>query len=163
MSTDENANGGVVPDNMNIDANENNTESNANGTDLNHNHPSPNNTSNNASNDDNQSATENNAASNPSSNANPSASTSNANKEHLNLKVKAQDGTEVYFKVKKTTKLKKLMDAYCARVGKEAGSIRFLFDGDRIAPNNTPALLGMEDEDEIDAMVEVMLLFFVCF
>ena len=77
------------------------------------------------------------------------------NREHLNLKVKAQDGTEVYFKVKKTTKLKKLMDAYCARVGKEAGSIRFLFDGDRIAPESTPHQLGMEDEDEIDAMVEV--------
>merc|ERR1711933_558302 len=76
------------------------------------------------------------------------------NKEHLNLKVKAQDGTEVYFKVKETTKLKKLMDAYCARVGKEAGSIRFLFDGDRIAPDSTPNDLGMEDEDEIDAMVE---------
>ena len=74
---------------------------------------------------------------------------------YLNLKVKAQDGTEVYFKVKKTTKLKKLMDAYCARVGKEAGSIRFLFDGDRIAPESTPSQLGMEDEDEIDAMVEV--------
>eukprot|EP01084_Bolivina_argentea_P232537 391917_1 len=76
------------------------------------------------------------------------------NREHLNLKVKAQDGTEVYFKVKKTTKLKKLMDAYCARVGKEAGSIRFLFDGDRIAPDSTPNELNMEDEDEIDAMVE---------
>lgn len=47
------------------------------------------------------------------------------------------------------------MDAYCARVGKEAGSIRFLFDGDRIAPDSTPNDLGMEDEDEIDAMVEV--------
>ena len=68
--------------------------------------------------------------------------------------MKAQDGTEVYFKVKKTTKLKKLMDAYCARVGKEAGSIRFLFDGDRIQEDATPDQLGMEDEDEIDAMVE---------
>merc|ERR1711994_120507 len=87
--------------------------------------------------------------------ANNDAGTSqNRAPEHLNLKVKAQDGTEVYFKVKKTTKLKKLMDAYCARVGKEAGSIRFLFDGDRIAPDSTPNDLGMEDEDEIDAMVE---------
>ncbi len=66
--------------------------------------------------------------------------------QHLNLKVKAQDGTEVYFKVKKTTKLKKLMDAYCARVGKEAGSIRFLFDGERIGGDSTPDALGMEDE-----------------
>merc|ERR1712013_766872 len=83
-----------------------------------------------------------------------SATQSRPAPEHLNLKVKAQDGTEVYFKVKKTTKLKKLMDAYCARVGKEAGSIRFLFDGDRIAPDSTPNDLGMEDEDEIDAMVD---------
>jgi small ubiquitin-related modifier len=32
--------------------------------------------------------------------------------------------------------------------------IRFLFDGERIQPNSTPAQLEMEDEDEIDAMVE---------
>ena len=74
--------------------------------------------------------------------------------EHLNLKVKSQDGNEVYFKVKKTTQLKKLMDAYCSRVGKEPGSIRFLFDGERIQPTSTPENLEMEDEDEIDAMVE---------
>merc|ERR1712083_867942 len=74
--------------------------------------------------------------------------------EHLNLKVKAQDGNEVYFKVKRTTMSKKLMDAYCSRVGKEPGSIRFLFDGERIQPNSTPEQLEMEDEDEIDAMVE---------
>jgi small ubiquitin-related modifier len=74
--------------------------------------------------------------------------------QHLNLKVKAQDGTEVYFKVKKTTKLKKLMNAYCNRVGKDIGSIRFLFDGERIEPESTPAEMGMEDEDVIDAMVE---------
>ena len=54
------------------------------------------------------------------------------------------------------------MDAYCARVGKEAGSIRFLFDGDRIAPDATPNELGMEDEDEIDAMVEVWNYFWKC-
>mmetsp|Transcript_12123 Transcript_12123/g.19422 ORF Transcript_12123/g.19422 Transcript_12123/m.19422 type:complete len:104 (-) Transcript_12123:67-378(-) len=87
-------------------------------------------------------------------NANNNEQAQPPNREHLNLKVKAQDGTEVYFKVKKTTKLKKLMDAYCARVGKEVGSIRFLFDGERIAPDATPNQLGMEDEDEIDAMVE---------
>ena len=32
---------------------------------------------------------------------------------HINIKVKAQDGTEIYFKIKRTTQLKKLMDAYC--------------------------------------------------
>ena len=48
-----------------------------------------------------------------------------ANKsEHLNIKVKSQvslitsqDGSEIFFKIKKTTNLKKLMDAYCQRQG----------------------------------------------
>jgi len=73
---------------------------------------------------------------------------------HLNLKVKSQDGNEVYFKVKKTTQLGKLMNAYCSRVGKDMSTVRFLFDGERIQPEATPEQLDMEDEDEIDAMVE---------
>lgn len=35
--------------------------------------------------------------------------------EQLNLKVKSQDGEEVFFKIKSSTQLKKLMDAYCQR------------------------------------------------
>jgi len=73
---------------------------------------------------------------------------------HLNLKVKSQDGNEVYFKVKKTTQLGKLMNAYCSRVGKDMSTVRFLFDGERIQNEATPEQLDMEDEDEIDAMVE---------
>merc|ERR1719361_869839 len=73
---------------------------------------------------------------------------------HINLKVKSQDGNEVYFKVKHTTKLSKLMNAYCNRVGKELSAVRFLFDGERLQPDATPEQLDMEDEDEIDAMVE---------
>ena len=30
------------------------------------------------------------------------------------------------------------MDAYCEKQGKQAGSLRFLFDGKRIAPTSTP-------------------------
>ncbi|GAB5355492.1 hypothetical protein AAMO2058_000210200 [Amorphochlora amoebiformis] len=74
--------------------------------------------------------------------------------EHLNLKVKSQDGNEVFFKVKKTTSFKRLMEAYCQKVGASSDAVRFLFDGDRISPEKTPADLGMEDEDEIDAMVQ---------
>eukprot|EP00472_Partenskyella_glossopodia_P014636 CAMPEP_0197523734 /NCGR_PEP_ID=MMETSP1318-20131121/8608_1 /TAXON_ID=552666 /ORGANISM="Partenskyella glossopodia, Strain RCC365" /LENGTH=89 /DNA_ID=CAMNT_0043076523 /DNA_START=47 /DNA_END=316 /DNA_ORIENTATION=+ len=74
--------------------------------------------------------------------------------QHLNLKVKSQDGNEVFFKVKKSTSFKRLMEAYCSKVGAEFGSVRFLFDGERIDPDKTPAHLNMEDEDEIDAMVQ---------
>lgn len=74
--------------------------------------------------------------------------------QHLNLKVKAQDGSEVFFKVKRTTQFRKLMDAYCARMGVAGGNFRFLFDGDRLRPEQTPADCDMEDEDEIDAFRE---------
>jgi small ubiquitin-related modifier len=76
-----------------------------------------------------------------------------ASGEHLSLKVKSQDGNEVYFKVKKTTTFSKVMNAYCKKVGADMSSVRFLFDGQRLREEQTPADLDMEDEDEIDAMV----------
>ena len=74
--------------------------------------------------------------------------------EHINLKVKAQDGTEIYFKIKKTTALKKLMEAYCNRQGLSMNQCRFIFDGDRVREDQTPEQLEMDNGDEIDAMVE---------
>ncbi|KVI12283.1 Small ubiquitin-related modifier, SUMO [Cynara cardunculus var. scolymus] len=49
---------------------------------------------------------------------------------HINLKVKGQDGNEVFFRIKRSTQLKKLMNAYCDRQS-----------------------LEMEEGDEIDAML----------
>ena len=74
--------------------------------------------------------------------------------EQLNIKVKAQDGTEIFFKIKKSTQLKKLMDAYCQRQGFSNNQCRFIFDGERIKDDDTPETLEMENGDEIDVMVE---------
>ncbi|KAJ9068815.1 SUMO protein smt3 [Entomophthora muscae] len=74
--------------------------------------------------------------------------------EHINLKVVGSDHAEVLFKIKKHTPLKKLMDAYCTRQGKTPSSVRFLYDGVRIQPTNTPVELEMDDGDSIDVMVE---------
>jgi small ubiquitin-related modifier len=74
--------------------------------------------------------------------------------EHINLKVVSQDGSEVYFKIKKTTQLRKLMDAYCSRQAINPNSIRFLFDGQRVREDQTPKELGMEDNDVIDAVLQ---------
>ena len=38
-----------------------------------------------------------------------------ASENHINLKVVGSDNTEVHFKIKKTTQLKKLKQAYCDR------------------------------------------------
>ncbi|KAL9254323.1 Small ubiquitin-related modifier 2-like protein [Drosera capensis] len=72
---------------------------------------------------------------------------------HINLKVKGQDGNEVFFRIKRGTQLKKLMNAYCDRSSVEFNSIAFLFDGRRLRPDQTPDDLEMEDGDEIDAML----------
>ena len=73
---------------------------------------------------------------------------------HINIKVKAQDGTEIYFKIKRSTQLKKLMDAYCQRQGLANNQCRFIFDGERIKDEDSPDSLEMENGDEIDVMVE---------
>ena len=74
--------------------------------------------------------------------------------EQLNLRVMTQDGNEIFFKIKMTTPLQKLMTAFCNRHGIDQNSVRFLFDGTRINPNQTPQELEMEDGDVIDCMVE---------
>ncbi|KAI8900678.1 ubiquitin-related domain-containing protein [Globomyces pollinis-pini] len=71
---------------------------------------------------------------------------------HINVKVSSPD-SEMYFKIKKTTPLAKLMNTYCERQGKPPGSIRFMLDGVRIENHNTPEELEMEDDDVIDAMI----------
>ena len=82
------------------------------------------------------------------------ANTAAADAQHINIKVKAQDGTEIFFKIKRSTQLKKLMDAYCTRQGLSANQCRFIFDGERLKDDDTPEKLEMENGDEIDVMVE---------
>jgi len=81
--------------------------------------------------------------------------------EQLNLKVKSQDGEEVFFKIKSSTQLKKLMDAYCQRqsviiylIQLNSSNVRFLFDGERLHETQTPKDLNMENGDEIDVVIE---------
>lgn len=69
---------------------------------------------------------------------------------HINLKV--SDGTaEIFSKIKKTTPMKRLMEAFCKRQGKSMESLRFLIDGTRVSPDNTPEDLDLEDGDVIEA------------
>jgi len=72
----------------------------------------------------------------------------------INIRVVSQTGDEVYFKIKHNTKLQKLEGAYATRVGKDVGSIQFMYDGNRINDDDTPPSLDTEDNDTIDAIVE---------
>ncbi|KAM0702642.1 hypothetical protein Q7P35_010073 [Cladosporium inversicolor] len=73
--------------------------------------------------------------------------------EHLNIKV-TDNNNEVFFKIKRTTQLKKLMDAFCERQGKSFTSVRFLFDGTRVNPTDNPEMLEMQDGDTLEVHQE---------
>ncbi|XP_065840127.1 small ubiquitin-related modifier 1-B-like [Oscarella lobularis] len=74
--------------------------------------------------------------------------------DHINLKVMGQDNSEVHFKIRKTTQMRKLKQAYCERQGLGINSVRFLFDGQRIDDDMTPKQLDMEEDDVIEVMLE---------
>ncbi|KAK0703826.1 ubiquitin-related domain-containing protein [Lasiosphaeria miniovina] len=73
--------------------------------------------------------------------------------EHLNIKV-TDNNNEVFFKIKRSTKLEKLMTAFCERQGKTFASVRFLFEGQRVQPSDTPDTLEMQDGDTLEVHQE---------
>ncbi|XP_007610196.1 small ubiquitin-related modifier 1 isoform X1 [Cricetulus griseus] len=64
--------------------------------------------------------------------------------EYIKLKVIGQDSSEIHFKV--------FEDPHPR--GVPMNSLRFLFEGQRIADNHTPKELGMEEEDVIEVYQE---------
>ena len=74
--------------------------------------------------------------------------------EYIKLKVIGQDSSEIHFKVKMMTHLKKLTESYCQRQGVPINSLRCLVEGQRIADNHTLKELGMEEEDVIKVYQE---------
>ncbi|KAG7119236.1 Ubiquitin-like protein pmt3/smt3 like [Verticillium longisporum] len=73
--------------------------------------------------------------------------------EHLNIKV-TDNNNEVFFKIKKSTKLEKLMNAFCDRQGKAFNTVRFVFEGQRVQPTDTPSALEMADGDTLEVYQE---------
>ncbi|ORX35451.1 small ubiquitin-related modifier [Kockovaella imperatae] len=72
----------------------------------------------------------------------------------LNIKITSSNHDEVFFKIKKTTKLTKLKSAYADRVGSDINAIRLMFDGERIQDGDTAESLGLEEGDAIDVVLE---------
>jgi len=75
--------------------------------------------------------------------------------EHLNIKV-TDNNNEVFFKIKRTTVLKKLMDAFCERQGKTMQTCRFLFDGERVLPTDSPD--SVSDIGSLLALIEFAMI-----
>ncbi|MFI5864240.1 ubiquitin-like protein [Streptomyces sp. NPDC051546] len=74
----------------------------------------------------------------------------------INVKVVDQDGTEVHYKVRRTSTLAGLMHGHAQRLGTSATSVRFLFDGVRLRSSDTPESAELEEGSAIDALIEVV-------
>ncbi|PPQ67795.1 hypothetical protein CVT25_009099 [Psilocybe cyanescens] len=74
-------------------------------------------------------------------------------KPKLNLNI-SYDGTQITVKVKTNMKFSKIFEAAEKRFGKDKGTFKFTYDGQRVKPEQTPAELEMEDGDQIDAFLE---------
>lgn len=71
---------------------------------------------------------------------------------HINIKVSSGE-TEVFFRIKKSTPLLKLMNTFCERQGKSLDSVKFMLDGQRVDGANTPEFYEMEEGDTLDVMM----------
>mmetsp|Transcript_45080 Transcript_45080/g.110648 ORF Transcript_45080/g.110648 Transcript_45080/m.110648 type:complete len:106 (-) Transcript_45080:707-1024(-) len=75
--------------------------------------------------------------------------------EMLQLRVTHQnDGTVVTFRVKKNVPFEKIYVQFASRVREDMSVLRLLVDGQRIAKNQTPADLDLENGDEIESFIE---------
>mmetsp|Transcript_15179 Transcript_15179/g.17189 ORF Transcript_15179/g.17189 Transcript_15179/m.17189 type:complete len:96 (-) Transcript_15179:586-873(-) len=72
----------------------------------------------------------------------------------ITLRVKDQSGEETFFRVKPTTKMSKVFEAYAQRKAVQTSALRFLLDGERISGDQTPEKLELEDKDQIDCLLE---------
>ncbi|EGC40497.1 hypothetical protein DICPUDRAFT_25145 [Dictyostelium purpureum] len=73
--------------------------------------------------------------------------------DQINVRVLNQQNQETFFKIKKTTKLGKLMETYCQRNGLKRENVRFKYDGQGINENSTPSDIELEDGGIIDVFL----------
>mmetsp|Transcript_54425 Transcript_54425/g.108037 ORF Transcript_54425/g.108037 Transcript_54425/m.108037 type:complete len:84 (-) Transcript_54425:509-760(-) len=56
----------------------------------------------------------------------------------ITIRVRDQTGEETFFKVKKSTRMEKVFTTYAQRKGVAVNALRFLIDGERINPSQSP-------------------------
>ena len=73
----------------------------------------------------------------------------------LHITVSSQAYEDIVFKVKPNTKFEKIIEKYCERFSiKNKEAVVFLFDGEKINKDKTPAELNLEEGDVVEAVQE---------
>ena len=57
---------------------------------------------------------------------------------------------DLQFKIKRTTKMKKIFDAFCEKYGIDVNNISFYLNDTKLNENDTLNSLGIENEDELE-------------
>jgi hypothetical protein len=78
-----------------------------------------------------------------------------ANPESLTVRIRDQTGEETFLRIHLRMKMAKVFQAYAQHNHVNAGTLRFLLDGERILDDETAAMLGLKDQDQIDCMLEL--------
>ena len=73
--------------------------------------------------------------------------------ETLTVNVKL-NATETKFKVKLTTTMNKIFRAFAKQHKLDVGSLKFIFDGERVMPEDTPKSLELEEGGQIDCFMQ---------
>ena len=76
------------------------------------------------------------------------------NSEQINIKVIKLCGGQFTFKINRKTKLKKLMDKYCDRLGVSSSEVVFVYARYRINGKDTVESLGMQKGDVIQVFIK---------
>lgn len=72
---------------------------------------------------------------------------------HVLLRVKDHHGRQVQIKSRRSVPLRALINEYCYHSYVHCSQVRFMYDGERISPDDTVEQLGLEQ----DSLIEVML------
>lgn len=66
---------------------------------------------------------------------------------YVQLKVRDQVGTEIFFKLKRRMPLGLIREAYCAREQLSTSAVELVYRGRRVSARETPEQLQMDDLD----------------
>ena len=69
------------------------------------------------------------------------------------IRIKDQCGEESLVRIKTTTRMGKVFKCYAHHKGVHESNLRFLLDGERICDQDTPMMLDLEDDDQIDVIL----------
>ena len=74
----------------------------------------------------------------------------NTKEEPMTVKLRDQTGGEVVFRIKRSSPMSKVFEAYVNRLGYTMSDVEFRLDGERLKETDTPNSLNLAENDQID-------------